>query len=174
MAIGQELLNVRFSEMVKKLALAIAESQTELDKNSTDMATYMASQDIELPDRANPSETKKFPLLAMGFLPTFYAVQEAEIEVKMSISMSRETEASTSASVKGGWGPVAAQVNASYSARYGYKQEGASRLVVKLAPADPPVMLQKYMEAVMTAMAKEHDALFPPAPDPGAANQGED
>jgi hypothetical protein len=160
MSIGQELLNVPFGEMVQKLALSVAEGQTELDRHSTDVAKYMADQKISLPDLSNPSGgTKEFSLVAMGFLPAFYAVQEAEIEVKMAISMSKQTEKAGSASVKGGWGPVAAQVNASYSSRYAYSQEGASRLTIKLAPADPPVILQKYMEAVTAAMLEKNPVL---------------
>lgn len=168
MSIGQELLNVPFAEMVQKLALSVAESQTELDRHSTDMAKYMADQKILLPDLSNPDgPAKEFSLVSMGFLPAFYAVQEAEIEVKMAISMTKQTEKSGGASVKGGWGPVAAQVNASYSSRYAYSQEGASRLTIKLAPADPPVMLQKYMEAVtQTMLTKEPVLSDDPEPEP--------
>lgn len=167
MSIGQELLNVPFGEMVQKLALSVAEGQTELDRHSTEVAKYMADQKIELPDLSNPEGgTKKFSLVAMGFLPAFYAVQEAEIEVKMAISMSKQTEKAGSASAKGGWGPVAAQVNASYSSRYAYSQEGASRLTIKLAPADPPIMLQKYMEAVTAAMLAKNPVLKDDTDDP--------
>lgn len=169
MSIGQELLNVPFAEMVQKLALSVAESQSELDRHSTDMAKYMADQKILLPDLSDPTgPAKEFSLVSMGFLPAFYAVQEAEIEVKMAISMTKQKETSGSASVKGGWGPVAAQVNASYSSRYAYSQEGASRLTIKLAPADPPIMLQKYMEAVTQAMLPKEPP-FSDDPDPEPA-----
>lgn len=176
MSIGQELLNVPFGEMVQKLALAVAESQTELDRHSTDVAKYMAEQKIQLPNLSDPTGApKEFSLVSMGFLPAFYAVQAAEIEVKMAISMTKQTEKAGSASVKGGWGPVAAQVNASYSSRYAYSQEGASRLTIKLAPADPPVILQKYMEAVTEAMlaanpvfADEGGSTPAPKPKPGS------
>lgn len=169
MSIGQELLNVPFGDMVQKLALAVAEGQTQLDRHSTEVAKYMADQKIALPDLSNPGGApKEFSLVSMGFLPAFYAVQEAEIEVKMAISMTKQTEKAGSASVKGGWGPVAAQVNASYSSRYAYSQEGASRLSIKLAPADPPILLQKYMEAVAAAMIAENPALS------GAADEGDE
>ncbi|NOD91076.1 MULTISPECIES: hypothetical protein [unclassified Ruegeria] len=173
MSIGQELLNVPFAEMVQKLALSVAESQSELDRHSTDVAKYMADQKIMLPDLSNPSGPgKEFSLVSMGFLPAFYAVQEAEIEVKMAISMTKQKEKSGSASVKGGWGPVAAQVNASYSSRYAYSQEGASRLTIKLAPADPPILLQKYMEAVTAAMLAENPVMGEdPDPEPEPAPQ---
>ncbi|WP_299948054.1 hypothetical protein [uncultured Ruegeria sp.] len=182
MSIGQELLNVPFAEMVQKLALSVAESQTELDRHSTDVAKYMADQKIQLPDLSNPEgPPKEFSLVSMGFLPAFYAVQEAEIEVKMAISMTKQKETAGSASVKGGWGPVAAQVNASYSSRYAYSQEGASRLTIKLAPADPPVLLQKYMEAVTQVMLTKEPVLTDdpdpepaptPVPDPSPTDTG--
>ena len=155
MSVGQELLNTPFPEMVQKLAIAVAESQTKLDMNSTAVASYMAEQMITLPDLSEPSKTKTFSLVSMGFLPTFYAVQEAEIEVKMAITMAKTTEKSGSASAKGGWGPFAASVNASYSSRYGYSQEGASTLRVKLAPAEPPIILQTYMEALTDKMSAD-------------------
>ena len=155
MSVGQELLNTPFPEMVQKLAIAVAESQTKLDMNSTAVASYMAEQMITLPDLSKPEQTKSFSLVSMSFLPTFYAVQEAEIEVKMAITMAKTTEKSGSASAKGGWGPFAASVNASYSSRYAYSQEGASTLRVKLAPAEPPMILQKYMEALTEKMSAD-------------------
>lgn len=156
MDVGHELLNTPFPEMVEKLAIAVAEAQTKLDMNSTAVASYMADQKIALPDLSDPGGApKEFPLPAMGFLPTFYAVQEAEIEVKMAITMAKTTEKKGSMSAKAGWGPFSASVNASYSSRYAFSQEGSSRLRVKLAPADPPVMLQKYMEAVTEKMAQD-------------------
>lgn len=160
MDVGHELLNTPFPEMVQKLAVAVAEAQTKLDMNSTAVASQMAKEEILLPDLSNPSGApKKFSMVAMGFLPTFYAVQEAEIEVKMAITMAKTTEKSGSASAKGGWGPFSASVNASYASRYAFNQEGSSTLRVKLAPADPPIMLQKYMEAVTEKMSKQFDGL---------------
>ncbi|MEL6841267.1 MAG: hypothetical protein AAFP85_18430 [Pseudomonadota bacterium] len=153
MSVGQELLNTPFPEMVSKLAIAVAESQTKLDMNSTEVASYMGQQKIQLPDLSKPDKQKEYSLVAMGFLPTFYAVQEAEIEVKMAITMAKTKEVGGSASAKAGWGPFAASVNASYSSRYAYSQEGSSTLRVKLAPADPPLILQKYMEALTNKMA---------------------
>ena len=47
MSVGQELLNVPFGEMIKEMALAIAESQQALDMNSIEVAQALA--EIELP-----------------------------------------------------------------------------------------------------------------------------
>ena len=173
MSVGQELLNTPFPEMVQKLAIAVAEAQTKLDMNSTAVASAIAKEKITLPDLSKPGTgTKEFSLLAMGFLPTFYAVQEAVIEVKMAITMAKTEEKGGSASAKAGWGPFAASVNASYSSRYAYNQEGASLLRVKLAPADPPIILQKYMEALTDKMSGELAAALEGAGGGGGGGGG--
>jgi hypothetical protein len=52
--VGQELLNVPFPDMVKNLALAIAEGQTALDKNSIEVAKALAEERIDLPGFPKP------------------------------------------------------------------------------------------------------------------------
>jgi hypothetical protein len=41
-SVGQELLNVPFGEMIKEMALAIAEGQMALDMNSVQVAQTLA------------------------------------------------------------------------------------------------------------------------------------
>jgi hypothetical protein len=151
--VGQELLNVPFAEMVEKLALAIAKGQTQLDINSTEVAKFMAQTEIELPpiDPKKKEEKIKYPIIALGFFPGFYQFQEAIIEVKMAITMATSTEAKVETGAKVGWGPFAASVNASYSSKYDYKNEGSSLLRVRMVPVPPPTILQDYMDAVIEA-----------------------
>lgn len=150
MSVGQELLNTPFPEMVQKLALAIAEAQTKLDMNSTEVARFMSETEIELP-KISGQGTNKFPLIALGFFPSFYQFQEAEIEVKMAITMAKTREFELGVKAKAGFGPFAASVNATYKSKYNYSQEGSSTLRVKLAPAPPPTMLEAYMQALIDA-----------------------
>lgn len=147
--VGQELLNVPFAEMVQKLALGIAEGQTKLDQNSAEVAKLLSSTIIQLPQIDDPSKAEDFSLMALGFFPGFYQFTEAIIEVKMAISFQQSRETNASVSAKGGWGPVSASVNASYSSKYSYSVEGSSLLRVKMAPAPPPAVLLSYMEAVI-------------------------
>jgi len=147
--VGQELLNTPFAEMVTKLALGIAEGQTKLDMNSTEVAKFMADTTIDLPDIDAPTTSKSFSLMALGFFPGFYQFTEAIIEVKMAITMTKSSEFGLSASAKAGIGCFAASVNASYSSKFSYNVEGSSLLRVKLAPAPPPKILQDYMEALI-------------------------
>ncbi len=153
--VGQELLNVPFPEMVTKLALGIAQGQTALDENSSRVAKFMAETQVELPRIDNPSESKSFSLLALGFHPAYYEFEESVIEVKMAISMATTTEAKVGVSARAGWGPFAASVNASYSRKYSYSVDGSSLLRTKLVSKPAPALLQTYMEALIEKMSKE-------------------
>ena len=108
MSVGQELLNVPFGDMIKEMALAIAESQQALDMNSIEVAQALA--EIELPagsvilaieqpvdEDGNPTgsptlvtNTDPMNLLTYGLQPRFYEFTESIIEVKMTISMKTE------------------------------------------------------------------------------------
>ena len=167
--VGQELLNVPFAEMVHKLAIAIADGQFNLDKNSTAIAKFMAETKIALPDiskvnAAGAIDTTadgnmiEFPLIALGFFPGYYQFAETIIEVKMAITMATSTEAKIGVSAKAGWGPFSASVNASYSSKYSYEVSGSSLLRTKLVPVPPPAMLQEYMEALIKKMSAPVEA----------------
>ncbi len=108
MNVGQELLNVPFGEMIKEMALAIAEGQQALDMNSIEVAQALA--EIELPagsvilaieqpvdEDGNPTGSptlvtndQPMNLLTYGLQPRFYEFTESIIEVKMTISMKIE------------------------------------------------------------------------------------
>lgn len=153
--VGQELLNVPFPEMVKNLALAIAEGQSALDQNSMEVTKALAAATIDLPGipsttTPNPSIVT-FSLIALGISPTFYQFQEAIIEVKMAITMAITTEIKANAAVQGKFRAFSASVNASYSRKYDYKVEGSSLLRVRLAPVPPPKAMQDYVEAFIQA-----------------------
>jgi hypothetical protein len=176
--VGAELLNAPFSEMVLKLALAIAEGQTKLDMNSTEVAKFMSETTISLPSIGTPAVAAieasapgvtpvvaavpavpavlgppiDFPLIALGFFPGFYQFTEATIEVKMAITMSKSSDFSLGVKAKAGIGVYSASVNASYSSKYSYSVEGSSLLRVLLKPLPAPVILQEYMEAFIKGM----------------------
>lgn len=124
MAIGQDLLDLPFAEVVRNLAFAIAEGQLELDRSSIETLRFLLENEVEIiPEiaeilepaerevevgpngetvtitgtsiSASGAEPVTLNLLQSGILPTFYQFTEAEIEVKLSISMKRtETEES--------------------------------------------------------------------------------
>ena len=112
MSVGNDLLNVPFPEMVSSLALAIAQSQFNLDKNSIEILKIMGNKEeapvyipnftikdeanfeLETDDSGSPIETRDIQtsMIGAGFQPTFYQFAETIIEVKMSITLTRESE----------------------------------------------------------------------------------
>lgn len=157
--VGAELLSAPVDQIVAKLSLAIAQGQTALDASSVATAKSMATTMIELPDISDPSKMVPFPLIALGFFPKFYEFSETVIEVKMAISMAQSSEFGLSVGVKAGWGPVAAQVNASYSQKYSYNVEGSSLVRVRMAPVPPPTILQNYMDGLVQKMLETNTKL---------------
>lgn len=107
--VGQELLNVPFGEMIKEMALAIAEAQLELDLNSIQVATALAQTTLEpntvviaMEETVNADgevisttpvlNSTELSLLAFGLNPTFYQFAESVIDVKMEITMRSSRE----------------------------------------------------------------------------------
>jgi LEA14-like dessication related protein len=107
MNVGQLILDVPFPEMVRQLALAIAEGQYALDMNSIEVAQALA--ETELPAESvivAITETRDaegnvtniepiynedpMPLLVYGLEPRFYEFSESIIEVKITITIRLE------------------------------------------------------------------------------------
>jgi hypothetical protein len=123
MAIGQELLDVPFAEMVRNLAFAIAEGQLALDRSAIETLQYLIDNKIDVVPEiteviepvtnqvpvgentipvtgakvtATPSPAVSMNLLQAGLQPTFYQFTEAQLEVKISISVKRTEESQSS------------------------------------------------------------------------------
>jgi hypothetical protein len=132
MAIGQELLDVPFADLVRNLAFAIAEGQLALDQSSIETLKFLMSEKVKIvPEfteviepversveigpsgqqlnytgvdiRGSGSQPIDLTLLQAGIQPTFYQFTEAQIEVKLSISIKR-TEESESQPTEGDGG----------------------------------------------------------------------
>ncbi len=174
-SIGTQLLDVPFGDMVRSLAMAIAEAQFELDRTGVRMTQMMAGEDFpsgevdeDGDDIMTPGVTVDFggeqlSMLQLGFTPTFYQFVDTIIEVKISINMSTEvstsrTSTTKSASAKFGFLPfaggvkaTATSVSASFASKYNYSAEGSSLIRTKLAPVPPPAILEERIRALISA-----------------------
>lgn len=119
MAIGQELLDVPFADLVRNLAFAIAEGQLALDRASIETLQYLMTNEVDIVpeiteviqpvDRSVDVGGEKLPytgaeivasgvqpvamtLLQAGIQPTFYQFTEATIEVKISITIKQSDD----------------------------------------------------------------------------------
>jgi hypothetical protein len=162
-AIGQELLNVPFPDLVRNLGLAIAEAQMALDVTSMRLAQFMAGYVETTDEEGNTTVERKtirfgdqdLSLLELGFTPTFYQFVDTVIEVKISISFATETSyqqrsSSFHMSMAGGFflgfggGTIrTTSVSASYASKYSYSAEGSSLLRTKLVVVPPPTILEE-------------------------------
>lgn len=125
-SVGQELLNVPMGDMIRSIALAIADAQWALDKSSMVVAELMSGQRLlrdlesgELMDEkgqrtgtptlvdsrvffgftydANRNRVPaRVSMMELGFVPTFYQFVDTIIEVKISITIQATTSANNS------------------------------------------------------------------------------
>ena len=82
---GQILADTNVATFIESLALGIARAQRELDRNSLETAVAIASERPEFSNRS---------LLELGFSPTFYHFQYADVEVSLQITMRVERQTS--------------------------------------------------------------------------------
>jgi hypothetical protein len=173
MAIGQDLLNVPFPDMIKSMGLAIAEAQYSLDEVGIRLAQMMSGE-YEVETLKDDGSTKvekreafvtfggeKMSLLELGFTPTFYQFVDTLIEVKVSISMSTEYNRSYSKKTYSASGAAggflcfgaakmkATSVSAQYSSKYQYSAEGSSLLRTKLVPVPSPTVLEERIRQII-------------------------
>jgi hypothetical protein len=120
-SIGRDLLDLPFAEVVRNLALAIAEGQAALDRNSLDTLKELVREDVDvltdvteviepfpidvttgpaLPPvrvtgarvRASGVPPVPMSLFQAGLRPTFYQFTEATVEARLSITMREDRE----------------------------------------------------------------------------------
>lgn len=194
MGIGQELLNVPMGEMIRDMALAIAEAQVALDAASMRVAEMMSGKVWQLnPDgspqpagEANPKDTSitfgytyddngrrvaaKMSMLELGFSPTFYQFVDTIIEVKIAIKITRDSEFKTNWSSRSETrkqlgcsenSVQTTQVDASYTAKYGYSAEGSSLLRTKLVPVPAPAILEERIRGLLESERRRDEANAP-------------
>jgi len=165
--VGQELLNVPMGEMIRSMAMAIADAQVRLDTASAANAEMMSGKHFlrdpdtgQIVDKSKPIDSTVFfggenvSMMELGFTPTFYQFIDTIIEVKISINMTHSTEVNVTA--KGRSKKITATVatvSAGFSSKYGYSVEGASLLRTKLAPVPPPGILEDRVRALMAKQA---------------------
>lgn len=165
MSIGQRLLDVPMGDMIRQMALAIAESQVALDESSLKVAEMMSGRMLETDEAGNGTmrdtrvyfgrdengKAEKLSMMELGFTPTFYQFVDNLIEVKIAISVTRETsyERKTKGTVtrfswdSSGINISSTPVDATYSSKYTYSAEGSSLLRTKLVPVPPPGILEE-------------------------------
>lgn len=134
------LISAPLPMIVEKLGIAIAEAQTALDQNSIAIAQSMGETDVEIGGES-------YNLLALGFVPSFYAFTEATVESKLSFTMMEEKSFGVSASVGVEIKVFAASVDVSYSRKFSVSSTGSSTLAARMVSLPPPETLMRILKA---------------------------
>ena len=137
----------------------------------------------------------RMSMLELGFSPTFYQFVDTIIEVKIAIKITRTIETSRrnrdtanqsssrnsrSAGIGFGGGMLGvrsgaanssqattSQVDATYSAKYGYSAEGSSLLRTKLVPLPPPPILEERIRRLLDEEGERRRKALEKKPTPG-------
>ncbi len=158
--IGRDLLNVPMGDMIRDMALGIAEAQVDLDQAGVKTAEYMSGARVAFGknDDGNPNNLS---MIELGFTPTFYQFVDTIIEVKIAIKITEEVTEEKSETTEqgsssgflrrflGGNNTRTTTVDAEYSNKYSYSAEGSSLLRTKLQPKPPPAILEERIRTML-------------------------
>lgn len=134
-SVTTQLVQAPLPTIVEQLGISIAKAQHALDENSIEMAEELAATTVEVGGQ-------EYNLLALGFVPSFYAFTEATVEARLSFSMTETTEfgveAGVTVGVNVGVVMAAASVSVSYARKFSVSSEGQSSLAARLVSLPPP------------------------------------
>ncbi len=146
---GEALLEAPIGELIQRVASSIAEAQLKLDQIGVRVATLLSEAKVTF-NKADGTPVEK-SLLELGFLPTFYAFTETEIEIKLTIQLKVDEDftikgSATAGSTATGEGVEAAKrivpfgitISADYHRKYGFDMTGSSLVKTKLLSVPPP------------------------------------
>jgi hypothetical protein len=158
-------MNIPLGEMVRSIAMAIADAQFQFDRSSIMTAEFMTgSHVLRDPDTGTPipgpdgtvphivdssvsfghrydpnTQTvieEKVSMMALGFVPNFYQFVDTLIEVKLALRVNRSTRSRERSFI------TATPVDAAYSSSYNYSADMACVFKTKLVPIPPPAAFE--------------------------------
>jgi len=149
--IGRDLLDLPFAELVRNLAIAIADGQTALDRNSLETLHVLLEDTVDVvtdvteiiePEervvqlgagsivvtgatvRSSGAPPVTMSMVQAGILPTFYQFTEASIDVKLSITMREDrTDDSSAAARSSGPGFLGLGRSKAYASSVDYRSQ---------------------------------------------------
>lgn len=139
-------------QSIAHMGMAVAQAQAALDAQSIEMLQALAENKVTI-------NNDEYSLLALGFVPSFYAFTEASFELKMEFHMA-ESEAFGLgvgfAGAAGGasdksFGMVAFSLNVNYSRRFDQSLTASSSIAARLVSLPPPENLINTLKSKSTS-----------------------
>jgi|SoiMethySBSTD1v2_1073268.scaffolds.fasta_scaffold11145_9 hypothetical protein len=171
---GEALLEAPIGELIQRVASSIAEAQLKLDQIGVRVASLLSDARVTF-NKADGRPVEK-SLLELGFLPTFYAFTETDIEIKLTIQLKVDEEFKISGSATAGNGagveaakrvvPFGATISADYHRKYGFDMSGSSMVKTKLLSVPPPSVFLETIKEHARSQALNNGDTPPAAPEP--------
>jgi hypothetical protein len=163
---GEALLEAPVGEFIQRVASSIAEAQLKLDQVGVRVATLLSEAKVTF-NKADGTPVAK-SLLELGFMPTFYAFTETDIEVKMTVQLKVEEDLTVKGEVgKGSTDALAAakrvvpfgiSISADYHRKYGFDMSGSSCVKTKLLAVPPPSVFLETIKDHARSQANAREA----------------
>jgi len=183
---GEALLEAPIGELIQRVASSIAEAQLKLDQIGVRVASLLSEAKVTF-NKADGTPVEK-SLLELGFMPTFYAFTETDIEIKLTLQLKVDEDftikgSATAGSTATGEGVEAAKrivpfgitISADYHRKYGFDMSGSSSVKTKLLSVPPPSVFLETIkdharsQALSPAPSEPSPTPAPPAPAPAPA-----
>lgn len=180
--VGGLLASVPFDQMLENVGKAIARAQAELDRESINILQEMCEKDtvrlpaLKIEKGKLKDETLTTSMIGAGFQPTFYQFAETIIEVKMTINVATESteekeisgeETTTTTNYyrypfsrrlrRARTVVTTTPVDATYTNKYNFTQEGTSMMRTRLVPVPPNSIIQRQLEMRAQAMQLDYE-----------------
>ena len=180
--VGGLLASVPFDQMLENVGKAIARAQAELDRESITILQEMCEKDtvrlpaLKIEKGKLKDETLTTSMIGAGFQPTFYQFAETIIEVKMTINVATESteekeisgeETTTTTNYyrnpfsrrlrRARTVVTTTPVDATYTNKYNFTQEGTSMMRTRLVPVPPNSIIQRQLEMRAQAMQLDYE-----------------
>ncbi len=185
----KDLVDLPIGDMLRAIAVGIADAQFQLDKSSMTVTELMSGtrmlRDLDtgklIDGDGNETTTPvmldsriffgyhlengrrvpdKLSMMELGFTPTFYQFVDTVIEVKVAVRMTR-SEPTDASNGEPDYHVNTTPVDAGYCGSYGFNAEFASSVKTKLVAVPPPASLE---ERVARLARQESESPEPAAP----------
>lgn len=171
---GEALLEAPIGELIQRVASSIAEAQLKLDQIGVRVASLLSEAKVTF-NKVDGTPVEK-SLLELGFMPTFYAFTETEIEIKLTIQLKVDEDftikgTATAGDTATGAGvesakrvvPFGITITADYHRKYGFDMSGSSLVRTKLLSVPPPSVFLETIKDHARSQALAHNGTTEPA-----------
>ena len=155
------LASAPIGDLIRDMAMAIADAQERLDDAAIKTAQRMANT-TGLKTGSGTNE-QTFSLLALGFTPTFYSFVEADLELVLETRIAEETTVGASITAQAnqdntqpgttpdsepGTRAIGMTMSAEFQRKFNVETSGHTRITAKLVALPPPV---RFLEVLSEA-----------------------